>query len=125
MSTQTALKPIAGELAFALLSPGIIRTDMLALPVLAGSAAYAAAGVFRWRNSLALQVNLAKEFYAAAARALHYITIYRRRRNLAPGSRPAPPSTLAEQALRAGKAQADRATLRVPCWLPDGIHRSV
>jgi Mn2+/Fe2+ NRAMP family transporter len=70
MRTQTALKPIAGELAFALFSLGIIGTGILALPVLAGSAAYAAAGVFRWRNGLALQVNLAKEFYAVVALAI-------------------------------------------------------
>ena len=63
----SALKPIAGNLAFALFSLGIIGTGMLALPVLAGSAAYAAAGTMKWRNSLALQVNLAKQFYAVIA----------------------------------------------------------
>jgi NRAMP (natural resistance-associated macrophage protein)-like metal ion transporter len=63
----SALKPIAGNLAFALFSLGIIGTGLLALPVLAGSAAYAAAGTMKWRNSLALQVNLAKQFYAVIA----------------------------------------------------------
>ena len=53
----SALKPIAGNLAFALFSLGIIGTGLLALPVLAGSAAYAAAGTMKWRNSLALQVT--------------------------------------------------------------------
>jgi len=37
-----ALRPIAGDLAFALFSMGIIGTGLLAVPVLAGSAAYAA-----------------------------------------------------------------------------------
>ncbi|CAN7599373.1 NRAMP family divalent metal transporter [Paraburkholderia terricola] len=66
----TALKPIAGDLAFALFSVGIIGTGLLALPVLAGSAAYAAAGTMRWKNSLALQVNLAKQFYGVIALAI-------------------------------------------------------
>ncbi|MBN3751659.1 divalent metal cation transporter [Paraburkholderia sp. Tr-20389] len=66
----SALKPIAGEMAFALFSLGIVGTGLLALPVLAGSAAYAAAGAMKWRNSLALQVNLAKQFYAVIAVAL-------------------------------------------------------
>jgi Mn2+/Fe2+ NRAMP family transporter len=65
-----ALKPIAGQFAFLLFSLGIVGTGLLALPVLAGSAAYAAAGTMRWRNSLALQVNLAKQFYAVIAVAL-------------------------------------------------------
>ncbi|MFL9876596.1 NRAMP family divalent metal transporter [Paraburkholderia megapolitana] len=66
----SALKPIAGEFAFALFSLGIIGTGLLALPVLAGSAAYATAGAMKWRNSLALQVNLAKPFYAVIAVAI-------------------------------------------------------
>lgn len=66
----SALKPIAGEMAFALFSLGIVGTGLLALPVLAGSAAYAAAGAMKWRNSLALQVNLAKQFYAVVAVAI-------------------------------------------------------
>lgn len=58
-----ALRPIAGDLAFALFAIGIIGTGLLGLPVLAGSAAYAAAGTFRWRNSLELRPALAREFY--------------------------------------------------------------
>ena len=38
-----ALRPIAGEYAFLLFSAGIVGTGLLAVPVLAGSAAYAAA----------------------------------------------------------------------------------
>ena len=41
-----ALRPIAGEFAFAMFALGIIGTGMLAVPVLAGSAAYAVADVF-------------------------------------------------------------------------------
>ena len=48
----------------------MIGTGLLALPVLAGSAAYAAAGCFRWRNSLALHLTLAREFYAVIALAI-------------------------------------------------------
>lgn len=59
-----ALEPIAGPFAYALFALGIIGTGLLALPVLAGSAAYAAAGTFRWRSSLALHLTLAREFYA-------------------------------------------------------------
>ncbi len=59
-----ALRPIAGEFAFMLFSAGIIGTGLLAIPVLAGSAAYAMAGAFRWKNSLELQPTMAKKFYA-------------------------------------------------------------
>jgi Mn2+/Fe2+ NRAMP family transporter len=66
----STLKPIAGEMAFALFSLGIVGTGLLALPVLAGSAAYVTAGAMKWRSSLALQVNLAKQFYAVIAGAI-------------------------------------------------------
>jgi len=62
-----ALRPIAGEFAYLLFSLGIIGTGMLAVPVLAGSAAYAMAGAFRWRNSLELQPSAAKRFYGIIA----------------------------------------------------------
>jgi len=58
-----ALKPIAGEFAFLLFSIGIIGTGLLALPVLAGSAAYAMAGAFKWPNSLEAKPRLDKNFY--------------------------------------------------------------
>lgn len=59
----SALRPIAGEFAFLLFSVGIIGTGLLAVPVLAGSAAYAMAGAFNWRNSLELKPSMAKKFY--------------------------------------------------------------
>jgi NRAMP (natural resistance-associated macrophage protein)-like metal ion transporter len=60
----SALKPIAGEFAFVLFTLGIVGTGLLAIPVLAGSAAYAMAGTFRWKNSLELQFSAARKFYA-------------------------------------------------------------
>lgn len=65
-----ALEPIAGQFAYVLFALGIIGTGLLALPVLAGSAAYAAAGSFRWRSSLSLHLALAREFYAVIALAI-------------------------------------------------------
>jgi NRAMP (natural resistance-associated macrophage protein)-like metal ion transporter len=59
-----ALRPLAGDFAFALFSMGIIGTGLLAVPVLAGSAAYAIAGAMRWKNSLELQLASAWKFYA-------------------------------------------------------------
>jgi NRAMP (natural resistance-associated macrophage protein)-like metal ion transporter len=63
----TALRPIAGEFAFILFSLGIVGTGLLAVPVLAGSAAYAVAGAFRWKNSLEAKPSAAREFYAIIA----------------------------------------------------------
>jgi NRAMP (natural resistance-associated macrophage protein)-like metal ion transporter len=59
-----ALRPIAGDFAFMLFSMGIIGTGLLAIPVLAGSAAYAMSGAFRWKNSLEDQPSMAPRFYA-------------------------------------------------------------
>lgn len=59
-----ALKPIAGPLAFALFSAGIIGTGLLALPVLAGSAAYAISESFGWRMGLEHEPWEAPGFYA-------------------------------------------------------------
>lgn len=52
-----ALRPIAGDFTFLLFSLGIIGTGMLAVPVLAGSAAYAVAEAAGWRGSLALRLD--------------------------------------------------------------------
>ena len=65
----SALRPIAGEFAFALFSLGIIGTGLLAIPVLAGSAAYAMAGAFHWKSSLELAPRAAKKFYGIIATA--------------------------------------------------------
>lgn len=58
-----ALRPIAGESAFFLFSAGIIGTGLLAIPVLAGSSAYAMAEAFGWTMGLELKPNMAKRFY--------------------------------------------------------------
>jgi Mn2+/Fe2+ NRAMP family transporter len=58
-----ALRPIAGDHAYILFSLGIIFTGLLAVPVLAGSAAYAVAECFGWNGSLDLQVREARGFY--------------------------------------------------------------
>lgn len=65
-----ALEPLAGHFAYVLFALGIIGTGLLALPVLAGSTAYAMAGTFKWRNSLALRATVAGEFYAVIAAAV-------------------------------------------------------
>ncbi len=59
-----ALRPLAGELTFILFAAGIIGTGMLAVPVLAGSAAYAVAEAFDWKTGLDRQLFEAREFYA-------------------------------------------------------------
>jgi NRAMP (natural resistance-associated macrophage protein)-like metal ion transporter len=64
-----ALRPIAGPLAFALFAAGIIGTGLLAVPVLAGSAAYAVSEVFRWTEGLDRRPREAKAFYATIAAA--------------------------------------------------------
>ena len=62
-----ALRPLAGEFAFALFSAGIIGTGLLAVPVLAGSAAYAMAGAFQWEKGLEKTASQAKKFYGIIA----------------------------------------------------------
>lgn len=64
-----ALRPIAGDFAFALFALGIIGTGLLAVPVLAGSAAYAIGEGCRWPVGLARKPNHAKAFYGTLAGA--------------------------------------------------------
>jgi Mn2+/Fe2+ NRAMP family transporter len=64
-----ALRPIAGEFAFLLFSLGIIGTGLLALPVLAGSAAYAIGELRGWRTGLEQKPQNATAFYAVIALA--------------------------------------------------------
>jgi NRAMP (natural resistance-associated macrophage protein)-like metal ion transporter len=64
-----ALRPIAGNLTFALFSAGIIGTGLLAVPVLAGSAAYAVAESFGFSGSLEFPVSRALGFYAIVGAA--------------------------------------------------------
>ncbi|MDE2466131.1 MAG: divalent metal cation transporter, partial [Alphaproteobacteria bacterium] len=64
-----ALRPIAGALTFGLFAAGIIGTGLLAVPVLAGSAAYAVAEAFRLQGSLELPASRAIGFYTIIASA--------------------------------------------------------
>src|ERR1700719_1896665 len=59
-----ALRPIAGQFAFIIFSLGILGTGLLAVPVLAGSSAYALAEAMGWRAGLGRASNEAKQFYA-------------------------------------------------------------
>jgi NRAMP (natural resistance-associated macrophage protein)-like metal ion transporter len=62
-----ALRPIGGPATFLLFSLGIIGTGLLAVPVLAGSAAYAVAESFEWSSGLDSKVHEAREFYGIVA----------------------------------------------------------
>ncbi|MGD1074982.1 MAG: Nramp family divalent metal transporter [Thermodesulfovibrionales bacterium] len=62
-----ALKPIAGNFAYLVFASGIIGTGLLAVPVLAGSAAYAVAETFRLREGLYLKFREAPGFYGIIA----------------------------------------------------------
>jgi Mn2+/Fe2+ NRAMP family transporter len=64
-----ALQPLAGRFAFLLFALGIIGTGLLAVPVLAGSSAYAVAEALRWRASLESRPSQAPKFYAVLAAA--------------------------------------------------------
>ncbi len=64
-----ALKPIAGEFAFALFALGIVGTGLLAVPVLAGSAAYAVSELYGWTAGLSHGFREAKGFYLIIAAA--------------------------------------------------------
>lgn len=59
-----ALRPFAGDQAFLLFALGIISTGLLAVPVLAGSAAYAVSEVMKWGGGLAHTWQEARGFYA-------------------------------------------------------------
>lgn len=58
-----ALRPVAGRLAFALFALGIVGTGLLAVPVLAGSAAFAVGEALRWPVGLARRPLEARGFY--------------------------------------------------------------
>jgi Mn2+/Fe2+ NRAMP family transporter len=62
-----ALRPIAGPFASFLFSLGIVGTGLLALPVLAGSAAYGVGEAFKWPVGLDRKAREAKAFYSVLA----------------------------------------------------------
>jgi NRAMP (natural resistance-associated macrophage protein)-like metal ion transporter len=64
-----ALRPLAGDFTFLLFALGIIGTGMLAIPVLAGSAAYGVSEVFGWHATLEAKAPDAVGFYTIIAAA--------------------------------------------------------
>jgi NRAMP (natural resistance-associated macrophage protein)-like metal ion transporter len=64
-----ALRPLAGELTFLLFALGIVGTGLLAIPVLAGSAAYGVAEAFGWPATLEAKAPNAVGFYGIIAAA--------------------------------------------------------
>jgi NRAMP (natural resistance-associated macrophage protein)-like metal ion transporter len=62
-----ALRPIAGEFASLIFALGIVGTGLMAVPVLAGSAAYAIGEALRWPVGLARRPKEARAFYATLA----------------------------------------------------------
>jgi NRAMP (natural resistance-associated macrophage protein)-like metal ion transporter len=65
-----ALRPLAGNLAGLLFATGIVGTGLLAVPVLAGSTAYAIAETLGWREGLGRRVSQARAFYAVIAASI-------------------------------------------------------
>jgi Mn2+/Fe2+ NRAMP family transporter len=65
-----ALRPLAGAAAYWLFTLGLIGTGMLAVPVLAGSCAYAIAEASAWRGSLDRPPHRAKKFYVVLTVAM-------------------------------------------------------
>ncbi|WKZ27161.1 MAG: divalent metal cation transporter [Candidatus Paceibacterota bacterium] len=62
-----ALRPLAGEYAYILFTLGLISSGFLAIPVLAGSAAYVLAEIFGWERSLDKPFSRARAFYIVLA----------------------------------------------------------
>jgi Mn2+/Fe2+ NRAMP family transporter len=65
-----ALEPIAGSFASLLFAAGIVGTGLLAIPTLAGSAAYALAETFGWREGLSRKPREAPAFYGVIGAAI-------------------------------------------------------
>ena len=65
-----ALEPIAGRFAGLLFTLGIVGTGLLAVPVLAGSTAYALAEAFHWKEGLSSTLRQAPGFYGVIVAAM-------------------------------------------------------
>jgi NRAMP (natural resistance-associated macrophage protein)-like metal ion transporter len=65
-----ALRPLAGDAAYWLFTLGIVGTGMLAVPVLAGSCAYAIGEALAWRVTLSDRPRYARKFYGVIAAAM-------------------------------------------------------
>ena len=64
------VKPLAGQFATLLYTLGILGTGILAIPTLAGSAAYAFAEIFGWRQGMDERLRGAPAFYTVLVLAL-------------------------------------------------------
>jgi NRAMP (natural resistance-associated macrophage protein)-like metal ion transporter len=62
-----ALRPLAGRFAGLLYALGIVGTGLLAIPTLSGSAAYALAELFGWREGIDERFSRARAFYLTVA----------------------------------------------------------
>ena len=58
-----ALKPLAGDMAYALFAVGVIGTGFLAIPVLGGALSYMMAEAFDWPEGLNKKFHQARGFY--------------------------------------------------------------
>ncbi len=65
-----ALEPLAGRFASALFAAGIVGTGLLAIPTLAGSAAYALAEAIGWKEGLGRKLTDAPRFYGVIAASI-------------------------------------------------------
>jgi Mn2+/Fe2+ NRAMP family transporter len=63
----SALRPLAGDFAFALFALGILGVGLIGVPVLAGSGAYALAEAMGWKSGLERKLADARGFYAVIA----------------------------------------------------------
>ena len=63
----SALRPLAGDFAFALFAIGIVGVGLIGVPVLAGSAAYALAEAMNWQWGLERKAQDARGFYGVIA----------------------------------------------------------
>ena len=63
----SALRPLAGELAYMLFALGILGVGLIGVPVLAGSAAYALSEAMGWSSGLERKVTDARGFYGVIA----------------------------------------------------------
>src|SRR5579864_2301574 len=63
----TALRPLAGNFAFLLFTIGLLGVGLIGVPVLAGSAAYAAAEAMGWKEGLERSATDARGFYGVIA----------------------------------------------------------
>jgi len=66
----TALKPLAGNLAYFLFAVGVIGTGFIAIPVLSGSISYIITETFGWEQGLDKKFHEAKAFYVIIAISL-------------------------------------------------------